>query len=108
MPTKLGTKINKLRTERSLSLEGLATAAGLSKSYLWEVENREVNPTAEKLKGIATALEVEVAFLLDDQLNAEPEDQRDRRFFRKFSQLDPERKEQMERILETFRTPPRK
>lgn len=108
MPTKLGSKINKLRTERGLSLEGLATAAGVSKSYLWEVENRDVSPTAEKLKAIATALEVEVAFLLDDQLQVEPQDQSDRRFFRKYSQLDPERKEQMQRILDTFRTPPRK
>jgi transcriptional regulator with XRE-family HTH domain len=108
MPTKLGIKINKLRTERGLSLEGLATAADVSKSYLWEVENREVSPTAEKVKAIAKALQVEIAFLFDDQLQAEPQDQRDRRFFRKYTQLDPEGKEQMERILDTFRTPPRK
>jgi len=108
MPTKLGTKINKLRTERGLSLEGLATAADVSKSYLWELENRNVSPTAEKLKAIAAALEVDVAFLLDDQLQAEPEDQRDRRFYRNYTQLDPEHKKQMQRILDTFRTPPRK
>lgn len=105
MPTKLGTKINKLRTERGLSLEGLATAADVSKSYLWEVENRDVNPTTEKLKAIAAALEVEVAFLLDDHVKEEPQDQRDRRFFRKYSQLDPEQKKQMEGILDTFRSP---
>ena len=103
MPTKLGSKINKLRTERGLSLEGLATVATVSKSYLWEVENREVDPSTEKLKAIAAALEVEVAFLLDDQLQEEPLDQRDRRFFRKYAQLTPEKKEQMEQILNTFR-----
>lgn len=108
MPTKLGTKIHKLRTARGLSLEGLAAAADVSKSYLWEVENREVSPTTEKLKSIAAGLEVEVAFLLDDQLVQEPQDQRDRRFFRKYTQLDPKDKEQLQRILETFKTPPRK
>lgn len=108
MPTKLGTKIHKLRTARGLSLEGLAAAADVSKSYLWEVENREVSPTTEKLKSIAAGLEVEVAFLLDDQVVQEPQDQRDRRFFRKYTQLDPKDKEQLQRILETFKTPPRR
>ncbi len=108
MPTKLGIKINKLRTERGLSLEGLALAAAVSKSYLWEVENRDVNPTTEKLKSIAAALKVEVAFLMDDEVQEEPQDQRDRRFFRKYTQLPAEDKEQLQRILDTFRTPPRK
>lgn len=108
MPTKLGLKINKLRIERGLSLEGLAKIADISKSYLWEVENREVNPTAEKLKAISAALDVEVAFLLDDNVQAEPEDQADRRFYRNYTQLDPENKKQMQRILDTFRTSPRK
>jgi transcriptional regulator with XRE-family HTH domain len=108
MPTKLGIKINKLRTDRGLSLEGLAKAADVSKSYLWEVENRDVSPTAEKLKAIAAAFEIEVAFLLDDQVQAEPEDHVDRRFYRNYTQLDPETKKQMQRILDTFRTPPRK
>lgn len=108
MPTKLGTKINQLRTTRGLSLDGLAAAADVSKSYLWELENREVSPTAEKLKAIAAALEVEVAFLLDDQLQQEPQDQRDRSFFRKYSQLEQKDKEQLRRILDTFKAPPRK
>lgn len=108
MPTKLGKKINQLRTSRGLSLEGLAVAADVSKSYLWELENREVSPTAEKLKSLAAALEVEVAFLLDDQVQEEPQDLRDRRFFRKYSQLEQKDKEQLQRILDTFKAPPRK
>ncbi len=108
MPTKLGTKIHKLRTTRGLSLDGLAVAADVSKSYLWEIENREVSPTAEKLKSIAAALEIEVAFLLDDQVQQEPQDQRDRRFFRKYSELEQKDKEQLQRILDTFKAPPRK
>lgn len=108
MPTKLGTKIHKLRTARGLSLDALAVAADVSKSYLWEIENREVNPTAEKLKAIAAALEVEGAFLLDDQVQQEPQDQRDRRFFRKYTQLEQSDKEQLQRILDTFKAPSRK
>lgn len=108
MPSKLGKKVNELRTTRGLSLEGLAAAANVSKSYLWEVENRDVSPTAEKLKSIAAALEVEVAFLIDEKLVEEPQDQQDRRFFRNYARLDPQDKEQLQRILETFKTRPRK
>lgn len=41
MATRLGEKLRDLRKQRGLTLEKLADMAGLSKSYLWELENRE-------------------------------------------------------------------
>ena len=61
MATRLGEKLKMLRTSKGLTLEKLADMAGLSKSYVWELENRESQrPSAEKLTQLADAL-VELA-----------------------------------------------
>ena len=59
MPSKLGVKINELRRQKGLTLEQLAQSTDSSKSYMWEIENKEVaRPSAEKLDRIAEALGV--------------------------------------------------
>ena len=63
MATRLGEKLHELRKQRGLTLEKLAELAGLSKSYLWELENRESQrPSAEKLTALADALGVAAAY----------------------------------------------
>lgn len=106
MATKLGEKIRSYRTKKGLTLDGLAQQAGLSKSYLWELENRESQrPSAEKLQGIADVLGVDVSFFVDDSVDDLQETHRDKQFFRNFSKLDESSKEQLRRILETFKKP---
>lgn len=69
MATRLGEKLRDLRKQRGLTLEKLADMAGLSKSYLWELENRESQrPSAEKLTALADALGVGTSFFLEDDL----------------------------------------
>ena len=59
MPTPLGERVREQRRKRGLTLEGLAERVGSSKSYMWEIENKEVvRPSAEKLAMIATAVPV--------------------------------------------------
>lgn len=62
----LGARIEQLRTLRAMSLGDLATAAGgMAKSYLAKLERGEVdNPGLRTLSGIARALGVTVADLL--------------------------------------------
>ncbi|OIQ66143.1 HTH-type transcriptional regulator SinR [mine drainage metagenome] len=104
MATKLGHKIHKLRSTKGLTLEALAQAGGLSKSYLWELENRESQrPSAEKLQGIADVLDVDVSYLVDDTVDEPQAIHADREFFRNFSKLADKDKEQLRRILETFK-----
>lgn len=106
MATKLGEKIRACRTKKGLTLDALAQQAGLSKSYLWELENRESqNPSAEKLQGIADVLGVDVSFFVDDTVDDPQEAHRDKQFFRSYSKLDTDAKEQLRRILETFKKP---
>lgn len=54
MPATLRETLKKLRTDKGYSLDELARLSGASKSYLWELENRDDRkPSAEKLIDIA-------------------------------------------------------
>lgn len=106
MATKLGDKIRSCRTKKELTLDELARRAGLSKSYLWELENRESQrPSAQKLQAIADVLGEDVSFFLDDAIDTPQESNKDKEFFRSYSKLDTDAKDQLRRILETFKKP---
>lgn len=103
MPSPLGDKIRECRKAKGMSLERLADVTESSKSYLWELENRDVpNPSADKLTRIAQALEVTPAFLLD-AMQTRPDDAvADAAFFRKYQQMPDETKRRLRRILDSF------
>lgn len=104
MTTRLGQKLRSRRTERKMSLDALATMAGLSKSYLWELENREsVKPSVDKLQSIAKALDLDVAFLMDDAIEEMQEEHLDRQFFRNFTQLDASDKDRLRMFVDSLR-----
>lgn len=100
----LSEKLKAKRAEAGKSLEVLARDAGLSKSYLWELENRESpRPSLDKLQAIAGALNIDVAFFIDDTIEDLEEDHRDRQFFRNYAKLRPETKEQLRVILDALK-----
>lgn len=104
MATRLGEKLRELRKERQLTLEKLAELAGISKSYLWELENRESQrPSAEKLTALADVLGVATSYFIEEDVRAPEERHLDEAFFRGYQKLDPEAKEQLRRILNTFK-----
>lgn len=103
MATKLGEKIRKCRTGKKMTLDELATQAKLSKSYLWELENRESQPSAEKLKSIADVLGEDVSFFLDDEIDSPSDANKDSEFFRNYSKLGAPAKEQLRQILEVLK-----
>ena len=104
MATHLGEKLRDLRKQRGLTLEKLADMAGLNKSYLWELENRESQrPSAEKLTALADALGVGTSFFLEDDLREPEERHLDDAFFRGYKNLEPEAKAQLRKILDTFK-----
>src|ERR1700690_2349448 len=102
--TRLGEKLRSLRKERGLTLEKLADLAGLSKSYLWELENRESQrPSAEKLTALGDALGVSAAYFIEEDAREPEERHLDEAFFRGYKNLDTEAKEQLRKILTTFK-----
>lgn len=103
MPSLLGTKINELRRERGLTLEQLAQATDSSKSYMWEIENKDVaRPSAEKLERIAEALGVTASFLIDASQSQPTEDVEDTAFYRKYQKLSQEKKKTLKGILDVL------
>ncbi len=104
MASKLAVKLREQRTAKGLSLEELARRADVSKSYVWELENREAaKPSVEKLEALAKALDVEPAYFLDDELEGIPTDMKDRQFFRNYTKLQDPEKKLLQSMLDTIR-----
>jgi|SRR5690606_11888136 len=104
MSTRIGAKIRELRRERRLTLDELAVAAGMSKSYIWELENRpSANPSAEKLDALARVLGCPASYFLDNTAGINDEEQLDQAFFRNFKDLAPEDREMVRKIVDSFR-----
>src|ERR1700730_107611 len=103
MPSSLGDKIRKHRLEKGYSLDKLAKRTDSSKSYLWELENRDTRkPSGEKLTRVAEALSVTTDYLLDE--SAEPNENVLREaFFRKFNKLDPNDQKKIEQMIDAWR-----
>ncbi len=104
MSTLLGDRIRRLRKEKKLTLDGLAEATGSSKSYIWELENRDSapRPSAEKLMKIADALETTVELLLDETGKLQEEDATDAHFYRKYREMEPQTKAKIRRMVELW------
>jgi transcriptional regulator with XRE-family HTH domain len=62
----LAANLRRLRIARHLSLSELARATQMSKATLSGVENARANPTVETLAGLAAALRVSLAELLEN------------------------------------------
>lgn len=68
----IGKRIQKLRTEKGLSLSELAERANVAKSYLSTIERDiQSNPSIQFLEKVASVLGVTVDSLLHDEQNVE-------------------------------------
>ncbi len=103
MATTLGEKIRKLRKEKGYTLEKLGELTESSKSYIWELENKNPpRPSADKIAKIAAALGVTSAYLLDTQESGPDATVLDEAFFRKYQTMDPRTKERIRRMIEVW------
>lgn len=68
----IGTKIKTCRKAKKLSLKQLCekTNNQISISFLSDIENGRSNPSLEKLKLIASVLDIRVSYFLDDTENS--------------------------------------
>lgn len=103
MSTPLGEKIHELRKKKGLTLEKLAVLTESSKSYIWELENKNPpRPSADKIGKIAAVLGVTSEFLLDTSEKSPTPDVEDKAFFRKYQKLEPEVKAKIRSIVEVW------
>lgn len=101
MTTPLGEKIRALRKTKGYTLDRLAELADSSKSYIWELENKNPpRPSADKVTKIAAALDVTADYLLDLTASVQVEDAKDVAFFRKYQGMDPATKDKIRRMAD--------
>lgn len=103
MPTALGSKIKELREKKQYTLEKLADLTSSSKSYIWELENKNPpRPSADKVSKIAEQLGVTIEYLLDNEAVITVEDASDARFYRKYQQMDEKTKIKIRSFVELW------
>ena len=95
MSARIGQRIAEIRGDAGLSQSALARAVGTSQSAISQIESGDRNPTFDMLRQLATALDMEVTYLVGADLEElTPEEQG---LFRQFRTLPVEaRKELLE------------
>jgi len=103
MTTTLGEKIRELRKQKGYTLEKLAELSDSSKSYIWEMENKNPpRPSADKIAKIASALGVTADYLVDIRESTPAPDAVDQAFFRKYRHMPPDTKERIRQMVELW------
>lgn len=96
-------KLRLLRKQSGATLEQFAELVGTSKSTLWELENKDASrPSAELIMSIARQLKVTPEFLMDDSAASPTPSDRDEAFYRLYRDLDDEKKQQLQDILQVL------
>jgi transcriptional regulator with XRE-family HTH domain len=108
--TPFGNRLRRLRQAKKLTMEQLAEAVGVSKSYIWALENnpeqRTQRTSATVMNSLAKALGVTLQDLLGEAPpeplgeEANPEDVV---FFRNYMDMSPEDRENYRKMMEIFR-----
>ena len=103
MPNILGDKIRKLRKEKGYTLDKLAELSESSKSYIWELENKNPpRPSAEKLAKIAEKLDTTIEFLLDEGEEVSKEEAADAQFYRQDRKMDSATKDKIRQMVKLW------
>lgn len=70
-PMDLGKAIAELRKRNGRSQEQLAFDAGVSRHYMYKIENNLASPTVKSLEKLAAALKIKpsIIFLTAEQIN---------------------------------------
>jgi transcriptional regulator with XRE-family HTH domain len=103
MTTTLGEKIRKIRRKKGYTLEKLGELTESSKSYIWELENKNPpRPSADKIAKIAAALGVTSDYLVDSRESTPDVEVLDDAFFRKYRNMDPRTKERIRRMVDVW------
>lgn len=103
MITPLGKKIRDLRKKSGYTLEKLAELTDSSKSYIWELENKNPpRPSAEKVAKIASVLGVTTDYLVSSTKAAPGEEVLDQAFFRDYQDLDEPTKEKLRELVKVW------
>ena len=104
MANSFGEKIRTLRKEKKLTLDQLAALTASSKSYIWELENKNPpRPSAEKISKIADVLGVTSDYIMDENNLQTRESAEDQVFYRKYQNMDEDTKTKIRQMLDVIK-----
>jgi transcriptional regulator with XRE-family HTH domain len=99
-----GARIAKLRRDRKQSLQTVATAAGVTKTHIWQLEKEfTANPSMQLIQKLADHFGVSIAFLVDEDIDANDADQELARMFRQATDLDEKERQVLDDMIQAFR-----
>lgn len=98
---KIGDLIKQFRTEQDLSVNRLAELAGISQSYLRDIELNKKNPTVTTVSSICDALHISLAEFFDEYCNHTSNVDS---LIREIRRLKPEQRKLLEAFLHSFFT----
>jgi transcriptional regulator with XRE-family HTH domain len=99
-----GARIAKLRYDRKQSLQTVAAAAGVTKTHVWQLEKElTANPSMQLIQKLADHFGVSIAFLVDEDIDANDADQELARMFRQATDLDEKERQVLDDMIQAFR-----
>lgn len=102
MSETFGERLQRLRSEKKLTLEELAMKIESTKSYVWELENKpNIRPSADLVYKLSKALKTTVGVLLGEQDPYELSGE-DQVFFRNYQELGDTTKKRLSRIMDVL------
>jgi len=100
----LATRIAELRRQRNESFQEVATAVGVTKTHIWELERgRTKNPSLQVIEGLANHFGVSIAYLVGEDIDAADADQDLARMFRLAGELEEHERRVIDDMIESFR-----
>ncbi len=100
----VGRRIKEFRLSRGESLQDVASAVGVSKAHIWELEKgRTDNPSMALVTRLADHFAVSIRLLVDEDIEAPDADEDLARMFRQARELDPGDLKVLDDMLQSFR-----
>lgn len=101
----LGAKLAELRLRKGESLQTVATAIGISKTHVWQLEKgNSENPSIELLKRLAEHFDVPLSYLASSATETTLNDVEAQQFFRDFKSLSEAERAVLKQTLEVFKS----
>jgi transcriptional regulator with XRE-family HTH domain len=103
LSTALGDKMRQLRKQKGYTLEKLAELTESSKSYIWELENKNPpRPSADKVARIAAVLGVTSDYLVDTTDKTNVAEAADEAFYRRYRKMDAATRDKIRRMVDLW------
>jgi len=99
----LAARLAELRQSRKESFQDVATAVGVTKTHIWELERgRTTNPSLGVLRGLADHFGVTISWLVGEDTGATDADPDLSRMFRLAADLDQPDREVIDDMIQSF------